>query len=669
MNSRSFVILVILALSSGLLPTPARAQGYPKLAPYDAIRWAPEVRLDGRWHVVHSVGGVPVEELVAATDGNKKYESFLWQRRFEHDLRRALAQLGRKPEDSIHLVVRDPESGKEKTVEYPSVRWGPEVRIDGHWYGLRSIDSLPVEKILAAAKDRDADRWQRRFEEDLVQVLSEMGHKPGKSVKLVVRDLHTGKEVTFDKVPMTTENREAIRAFRERTAERNPKVLQLALDEFKAALDGRWSYRHANRADFDAAVAALRKKVDAGISTNDFGIELQKIIALGIDGHAGVSGFTIPPGGYLPFLVEPEGERFVAFKPDRTGFVADGFPYLTKIDGKDMGDWCAAAAVLVPKGSPQYVRRHSLRYLRDLNYLRGLMKLPKKDAVEVELASGKGKTRKTALPVAKRYPTYGEWPRTGSRLLAGNVGYLRLPDLTKEASVPEIKNWMPKFKDTAGLVVDVRDNGGGDRDALLLLYSYLAAPDDPPRVFTAAAYRLHKDHKENHLAERFMYRADAEEWTPKERQAVTTFAKTFKPGWELPKGQFSDWHYLALERRDDSDIYHYRRPVVVLMNANCFSATDIFLAGLKGMKTVTLFGTPSGGGSAFAHRLPVGATPFRVRLGTMASFQADGSLFDGNGVQPDVVIEPVPEYHIGGRDNVLEEAMKRIEGRAQAKGR
>jgi hypothetical protein len=31
---------------------------------------------------------------------------------------------------------------------------------------------------------------------------------------------------------------------------------------------------------------------------------------------------------------------------------------------------------------------------------------------------------------------------------------------------------------------------------------------------------------------------------------------------------------------------------------------------------------------------------------------------DGNGVQPDVVIEPVPEYYIGGRDNVLEEALK-----------
>jgi hypothetical protein len=44
----------------------------------------------------------------------------------------------------------------------------------------------------------------------------------------------------------------------------------------------------------------------------------------------------------------------------------------------------------------------------------------------------------------------------------------------------------------------------------------------------------------------------------------------------------------------------------------------------------------------------------------MASFQADGKLFDGNGIHPDELVEPVPEYYIGGRDNVLEEAVRRI---------
>ena len=438
-----------------------------------------------------------------------------------------------------------------------------------------------------------------------------------------------------------------------------------ALDVFETALNERWSYRHANRTDFDAAISVLRKRIVAGIPSDEFGIELQKIIALGIDGHSRVSGYRLPPGGCLPFLIEAAGDRFIAFSPERSAFLADGFPFLTKIDGKHVAEWCTTAAVLVPRGSPQYVRHRCLLQLRELDYWRKLMSLPKKDTVEVELSNQDGSARKVLkLPVAKLPQAYGVWPSGGSRLLEGNIGYLRLPDMVAATSVSEIKRWMPKLRDTAGLIVDVRDNNGGDRDALLLLYSYLAAADDPPRVFTAAAYRLHSAHKENYLAENHrMYRADAKEWTPKERKAIAEFTKTFKPQWELPKGQFSDWHYMALSRLDDPDVYHYDKPVIVLMNAKCFSATDIFLAGLKGMKNVLLLGTTSSGGSAFGQEIVLGATPLRVRIGTMASFQADGKLFDGNGIHPDVVVEPVPEYYLGGHDNVLEEAVKRIKER------
>jgi hypothetical protein len=442
-----------------------------------------------------------------------------------------------------------------------------------------------------------------------------------------------------------------------------------ALDAFESALNERWSYRHANNADFDAAVAALRKRIVTDISSDDFGIELQKIIALGIDGHSGVFGYCLTPGACLPFLIEVAGARLVAVEPERRAFLANGFPFLTKIDGKDIAEWCALAAAVVPKGSPQYVRHRCLRLLLEIDYWRSQMNLPKKDTVEVELVDRAGRSRKMlTLPLAKSPIGYGVWPPGGSRLLEGDVGYLRLPNMRKTPSVAEIKEWMPKFHDTAGLIVDVRDNNGGDRDALLVLYSYLAASGDPPRVFTAAAYRLHSANKENYLGENHrMYRAGAREWTPRERQAVAEFAKTFKPQWTLPKGQFSDWHYMALSRLDDPDVYHYDKPVIVLMNGKSFIATDIFLAGLKGMKNVLLLGSPSGGGSAFSQEIVLGATPLRLRIGSMASFQANGELFDGHGVQPDVPLEPVPEYYIGVKDNVLEEAVKRVreeEGRA-----
>lgn len=561
-----------------------------------------------------------------------------------------------------------PTSAQDKFNRAPpfqGVRWVPEVRIDGRWYQLRAIDGVSTQEVIDFIARQEGDRWPRRFAEDLVEMLAKAGHPPGETVTLSVRDVETGADKTLDRVPLTKANRDAIRAFMDDLRVKSlpplrPEAMHGALDDLRVALDERWSYRHANPADFPAAIAALRTRVDAGLTAEEFGVELRKVIALGIDGHAGVSGVRPPRGAFLPFRVAGEGERVIALDGARRAFLADGFPYLTKIDGKAVADWCSAAAVLVPKGSPQYVRARCLRHLEELDAARALMGLPKTGTVEVEVASADGGASKTlTLPVGKSQLTAEAWPPGGSRVLEGDVGYLRLGDMGRTASVPEIRTWMPKFAATKGLVVDVRGNTGGHRDALVLLYSYLAAPAAPPRVVSAAAYRLHPAHKATHLVERFMYPADASEWTPAERRAVAAFAKTFRPRWDLPAGRFSDWHYLVLRRSDDKDVFHYPRPVAVLTDARCFSATDVFLAGLKGMRNVTLVGTPSGGGSALVQEVPLGATPFRLRIGSMASFQADGRLFDGHGVQPDVVVEPVPEYYIGGRDNVLEEAVRR----------
>jgi Peptidase family S41 len=441
-----------------------------------------------------------------------------------------------------------------------------------------------------------------------------------------------------------------------------PETLNRALNDFKQALDERWSYRHANLADFDAAIARLRIDAGAGMSLDEFGLELHKILALGIDGHSRVAGYQLPGTRYLPFLIEPVGQRFIAFNPARTAFLADGFPYVVKIDGRDVPEWCDAAAVIVPKGSPQYIRHRCLGLVRNLDFVRGLMKIPQRDSVDVELLSSDGRSRLTlTLGTADVMPLSGVWPRGGSRLLENGVGYLRLPYMDKTSSEAEIRQWMPKLRNTIGLIVDVRDNDGGARDAVRLLYSYVAAPADPPKVVTTAAYRLHPSHNADHLAPgHFMYPLGASQWTAAERQAIARFAKTFTPAWRLPAGQFSDWHYMVLRRLNDPDTYDYVQPVVVLMNAKCFSATDNFLAGLKGVPNVTLLGTPSSGGSSAAVEIPLGSTPLQLRIGTIASFQIDGQLFDGRGVPPDIVVEPAPEYYIGGVDNVLAEAVRRV---------
>jgi len=48
-------------------------------------------------------------------------------------------------------------------------------------------------------------------------------------------------------------------------------------------------------------------------------------------------------------------------------------------------------------------------------------------------------------------------------------------------------------------------------------------------------------------------------------------------------------------------------------------------------------------------------------LASMASFQWTGQLYDTRGIHPDVVVHSGPTYFLtGGKDNILEEALKRL---------
>jgi hypothetical protein len=98
---------------------------------------------------------------------------------------------------------------------FAAVRWQqsqPEVKVGQHWYKLVSLDDLPAAEIVAFSRETYGNKWQKRFEEDLVELLSRMGHPPQDTVKLVVQSLTSSETQVLEDVPMTEENRRAIRA-------------------------------------------------------------------------------------------------------------------------------------------------------------------------------------------------------------------------------------------------------------------------------------------------------------------------------------------------------------------------------------------------------------------------------------------------------------------------
>jgi hypothetical protein len=106
-----------------------------------------------------------------------------------------------------------PWSGYAKLSPFEAVSWQgevPDVRVSGIWFELVSLNDWPANKIVSACQALGGKNWQKRFEEDLVEVLTRSGHEPGLHVTLQVRELTTGNDLLLKEVPMTEENRRTI---------------------------------------------------------------------------------------------------------------------------------------------------------------------------------------------------------------------------------------------------------------------------------------------------------------------------------------------------------------------------------------------------------------------------------------------------------------------------
>ncbi|MFC1724428.1 S41 family peptidase [candidate division KSB1 bacterium] len=434
------------------------------------------------------------------------------------------------------------------------------------------------------------------------------------------------------------------------------------LNQFQNILEDRFAYLKVNDADYKSAIRLIREKATSGMEIRRFGIELSKVLALFVDCHAGVSGYTLPEG-YLPFLIEPVGDRYLAVKSDRSGFVNNTFPYITKIDGKNMDYWLGVLKQFIAKGSPQLVKARGLRLLGYIQFARSEAGFEKSSELTLELESkDKTEIKTVELNISDRMLAHTAWPETESGVMENNIGYLRIT-LMNQNAFDLINTWMPKFRETDGLIIDVRDNMGGTRRVLDDLFPYFCKASDKPVVANVSKYVLYSGFTPGYLDSRRMFTLDWSGWNPAEKKAVEDFIQTFKPEWKVPETGFSDWHYWVLSKKTNPDAYDYSKPVVFLMNQNGFSAADVILSSVKGFRNITLVGLPSGGGSGAARSWKLNNSNLRVRLSSMASFQSDGRLFDSRGVEPDMFLGPVPEYFLkNGPDNMLDRAVQIILG-------
>lgn len=102
--------------------------------------------------------------------------------------------------------------GYAKVAPYTGVRWKdnqPTVRVDDRWAPLVSIDGIPIDHIMQFAQEKFGDRAHKRFAEDLVELLSTMGHDPEWTVTLGL--MAKDGRVELVETTMTERNRDLVR--------------------------------------------------------------------------------------------------------------------------------------------------------------------------------------------------------------------------------------------------------------------------------------------------------------------------------------------------------------------------------------------------------------------------------------------------------------------------
>lgn len=211
------------------------------------------------------------------------------------------------------------------------------------------------------------------------------------------------------------------------------------------------------------------------------------------------------------------------------------------------------------------------------------------------------------LPKLKRIGREVHWA-----IADKNIGYLIVTGWSDQNTPKAVDLALEKLRGTAGVVFDVRLNGGGDE-----LLAREVAGRFHTRRHTYAYHQFRNGPKHDDL--------DA-----KQARDVQ------------PRGP-----------------WHYDKPVLLLIGRKCMSSTEAFVLMMAGAPNVTTFGDRTAGSSGNPRQVQL---PFSIiaNLPRWIALQPDGKPFDGVGIEPDVKFEAKPGAFQGQRDDLLSAALKSL---------
>ena len=193
----------------------------------------------------------------------------------------------------------------------------------------------------------------------------------------------------------------------------------------------------------------------------------------------------------------------------------------------------------------------------------------------------------------------------------GKVAYVRYSSFSSSLTDDDLKYVMDRYKDCDGLILDLRQNGGGSVSNVAELMSLFDCHHQKIYSVQHKAGPAHND--------------------------FTPLVDEFAP----------DTSVLGKNNP-------YLKPVAVLVDRGSFSATTFFSLATQAFDNVKLFGDYTGGGTGLPNG---GALPngWFYRFSCSRTIALDGGNYE-NGVPPDVYVLLEPEAVAQGKDNIIETA-------------
>ena len=376
-------------------------------------------------------------------------------------------------------------------------------------------------------------------------------------------------------------------------------------------------FDHVPDLDWDQAYLAYLPKVQATTSTVAYYQVLKQFYAQLHDGHTDVwasagpvadSVYGRPP--LTAHLVEGRVlvEQVRSDSLRRTGIV----PGLEIVRIDNLPATAYADRFVRPYQSGSTVQNVDVQ-----TYTYNLLNGPKNRPVRVEFRDGQGHLFTQTLP-RSGYGKPTPYVPVRLRFLPGNIAYLQVNEFETDAGFRRFAAAFDSIKATRALLIDLRQNGGGNSSNGYHILNYLT--DKPYRVGR--------------------YQSRIYSAVGRARGQGVRFEPVDTANFSSPAGGQN----------------LYSKPVAVLIGGRTFSAAEDFCSAYVGLKRGALIGEPTGGstGQPLSFALPGG---LMARVCTKRDTYPDGTEWNGQGIQPTLVVHPTVAALQAGKDPALEAAL------------